>query len=79
MLSLRKYIVVKGNPILFPSELIHAEVAGKDNEVESAGFFVVVKEKGRKRVICIGESTSLSISSKPETDQQLIANYLGLE
>ena len=79
MLSLRKYIVVKGNPILFPSELIHAEVAGKQKEVDSAGFFVVVKEKGRKRVICIGESTSLSISSKPETDQQLIANYLGLD
>ena len=79
MLSLRKYIVVKGNPILFPSDLIHAEVAGKHNEVESAGFFVVVKEKGRRRVICIGESTSLSISSKPETDQKLIANYLGLD
>ncbi|WP_157262942.1 hypothetical protein [Pedobacter steynii] len=79
MMSLRKYIVVKGNPILFPADLIHAEVAGKQNEVDSAGFFVVVKEKGRKRVICIGESTSLSISSIPETDQRLIANYLGLD
>lgn len=78
-MSLRKYIIVKGSPILFPSDLIHAEVAGKDNEVESAGFFVIVKDKKGKRVVCIGESSSLSIASKPERDQQLIARYLGID
>ncbi|MBB2149045.1 hypothetical protein [Pedobacter gandavensis] len=76
---LRKYIVVKGSPILFPSDLIHAEVAGKDNEVESAGFFVIVKNKKGKRVVCIGESSSLDIASKPERDQKLISEYLGFE
>ncbi|WGQ11647.1 hypothetical protein QG516_08275 [Pedobacter gandavensis] len=79
MASLRKYIVVKGNPILFPSDLVHAEVAGQDNLVDSAGFFVIVKDKKGKRVVCIGESTSLSIASKPERDQKLIARYLGIE
>jgi len=79
MASLRKYIVVKGSPILFPSDLVHAEVAGQDNVVESAGFFVIVKDKKGKRVVCIGESTSLSIASKPEIDQKLIAQYLGID
>lgn len=79
MVPLRKYIVVNGSPILFPSDLIHAEVAGKLNEVESAGFFVIVKDKKGKRVVCIGESSSLSISSKPEIDQKLIAHYLGID
>ncbi|WP_316839991.1 hypothetical protein [Pedobacter gandavensis] len=77
-MSLRKYIVVKGRPILFPTDLIHAEVAGKQNEVESAGFFVIIKDKKGKRVVCIGESSSLSIASKPERDQKLIASYLGI-
>lgn len=78
-MSLRKYIVVKGSPILFPSDLIHAEVAGIHQEVESAGFFVILKDKKGKRVVCIGESSSLSIASKPEIDQKLIAQYLGID
>lgn len=79
MIKLKKYIVVNGNPILFPCDLVHADVAaGNIKRVDSAGFFLIRKTAEGLRVICSGESDSLSISSKPETDQKLIASYLGL-
>lgn len=66
-------------PILFPTDLIHANVVGPNHNIDSAGFFLIIKEKTGPRVLCMGESSSLSISSNPDIDQDLIANYLELE
>ena len=79
MLTLKKYIVINGSPVLFPCDLVHADVAGNHTEqVESAGFFLLLVTPEGARVICSGESDSLSVSSRPEIDQQLISIYLGL-
>lgn len=78
MIQLNKYIVIEGKPVLFPCELIHADIAGHNKaKVESAGFFLLRKAAGGTTVICSGESDSLSIASRPEIDQRLIAKYLG--
>lgn len=77
---IQKYLIVKGSPVLFSSDFLHADMVSAAGEVESAGFFLLRKNKADKSlsVICIGESSSLSISSRPDVDQLLIANYLGL-
>lgn len=79
MMNLKKYIVIDGSPILFPTDLIHADVAGKNHtRVQSAGFFLIWDSPKGLQVICSGESDSLAITSRPEIDQQLITKYLGL-
>ena len=79
-MAINKYIIINGSPVLFTPDLIHADMAGANKNVESAGFFLITKdtETDRLKVICLGESTSLDICSRPEVDQQLISNYLGL-
>lgn len=78
-MELKKYLVIDGNPVLFPCELIHADVAGANTQkVDSAGFFLIWKSHSGTRIICSGESDSLSIASRPEIDQQLISKYLCL-
>jgi len=73
----KKYIVIDGNPILFGSNLIHAEVAGeKRKSVESAGFVYLEYTEGNLEVICMGESTSLKVASRGEIDASLIYNLL---
>lgn len=79
MMNLKKYIVIDGSPVLFPIDLIHADVAGNNyNRVQSAGFFLIWKSPEGPQVICSGESDSLCVPSRPEIDQQLITKYLGL-
>ena len=62
MIMLKKYLITKGQPVLFPCELIHANMIGEKTEVESAGFFILTEdEKEHKRnVICLGESANQS-------------------
>lgn len=79
MMKFKKYIVIDGNPILFPNTLIHSDVAGSNHHrVESAGFFQIWNSPKGPIVICSGESDSLSVSSRPEIDQVLISKCLGL-
>ena len=79
MIHLKKYIVIDGNPILFPTDLIHSDVAScNSGRVESAGFFVIWHAAAGSTVICSGESDSLSVGSRPEIDQKLITAYLEL-
>lgn len=77
---IRKYLIVKGSPILFSLDFLHADMVSAAGEVESAGFFLLRKNKADKSlsVICIGESSSLSVPSRPDLDKQLIETYLGL-
>lgn len=80
IMTINKYIIINGSPILFAPDFIHKDIVGANGNVESAGFFLLRKDEAtaQLKVICIGESTSLSISSRPEIDQKLISNYLGL-
>lgn len=79
-MTINKYIIINGSPVLFAPDFIHADMVCANGNVESAGFFLIRKDEVSEslKVICIGESTSLSISSRPEIDQKLIASYLGL-
>ncbi|WP_316734420.1 hypothetical protein [Pedobacter aquatilis] len=74
---LKKYIVVSGHPVIFPNELIHADVASEyaDN-VDSAGFVVLECSCKGLEVTCLGESTSLNVSSNPKIDELLILKFL---
>lgn len=76
-----KYIILNGNPILFPNDIIHSEMVNQVIGVESAGFFFILYDQKiqTQKVICMGESTSLSICSRPETDQKIIASFLQLK
>jgi len=80
IMTINKYIIINGSPVLFAPDFIHKDMAGTNENVESAGFFLIRRDEATEQltVICIGESTSLSIRSRPEIDQQLISNYLGL-
>ncbi|MGJ1265549.1 helix-turn-helix transcriptional regulator [Sphingobacterium spiritivorum] len=79
-MKIKKYIIIGGNPVLFPLEFTHADMAYKGAQVESAGFFMILQNKeGEWKVKCLGESTSLGIKSHPERDEMLISTYLGLE
>lgn len=77
-MKIKKYIIIDGNPVLFPVEFNHASMAN-GTRVESAGFFMILQDKeGQLRVKCLGESTSLGLKSHPERDEMLITKYLGL-
>lgn len=80
-MKIKKYIIINGSPVLFPMEFIHADMVCSGAEVESAGFFVILNDTKRQqlKVKCMGESTSLSIKSRPEIDEILISKYLGLD
>ncbi|EFK59246.1 helix-turn-helix transcriptional regulator [Sphingobacterium spiritivorum] len=79
-MKIKKYIIIDGNPVLFPVEFQHASMANNGTRVESAGFFMILQDKeGQLRVKCLGESTSLRLKSHPERDEMLITKYLGLD
>jgi len=74
---IKKYIVVSGHPVLFANELLHADVAGVYKEqVESAGFVALELSCKGVEVTCMGESSSLNISSNPNIDELLILKFL---
>lgn len=79
-MAINKYIIINGKPVLFSPDIIHADMVCEKVKVDSAGFFLIWKNKGNQeiKVVCMGESTSLSVSSRPEMDQKLILDYLGL-
>lgn len=73
----KKYIIVGGQPVIFASNLIHADVANQYKEqVDSAGFLILEHHADRVTVTCMGESSSLNISSKPHLDELLIEKFL---
>ncbi|MBB6500988.1 hypothetical protein [Pedobacter cryoconitis] len=76
-----KYVIINGSPVLFPDDILHADMVNCSQEVESAGFFAIFldQEKKIQRLTCMGESTSLLVSSRPEIDQKIISSFLGLE
>ncbi|WP_316748772.1 hypothetical protein [Pedobacter gandavensis] len=78
---INKYVIVKGHPVLFSNELIHAEVVRNIEGLDGAGFFIIRKDHqvSKLNVVCLGESTSLCIKSRPEIDQVIIADFLNLE
>jgi hypothetical protein len=72
-----KYIVIGGVPVLFGSELIHSEILKDKREmVEAAGFVLLDLKSSGFKVICNGESDSLSIACRGETDVILIRKLL---
>ena len=78
-MKIKKYIIINENPVLFPIELMHADMAYPGAKIESAGFFIIFEKQDKQFGIkCMGESTSLAIKSHPQRDEFLIASYLGL-
>ena len=79
-MRINKYIIINGKPILFSHDIIHANMLSEQAKVDSAGFFLIRKDRKSQqvKVVCTGESTSLSVSSRPEMDEQIILDYLGL-
>lgn len=76
---IKKYIIINGSPIIFPNEVIHSSVVTGLEKVESAGFFFIKMEREETRkIICMGESTSLSIGSRPHIDQEILERFLQL-
>ncbi|MBB6130745.1 hypothetical protein HDF22_004890 [Mucilaginibacter lappiensis] len=57
---------------------MHSEMVSKTLKVDSAGFCFLIKNKrsGELKVICMGESTSLSVRSRPEIDQKIVSRFL---
>ena len=74
---IKKYIISNGLPVLFPAEITHADIANKIGIVESAGFFLIIYNKKKQpiNIVCMGESTSLLISSRPKIDAKIIKNF----
>jgi len=73
----KKYIIIAGSPVVFDSNLIHAEVAGENKKrVEAAGFVYLEYSSNKLEVICMGESSSLKIASRGEIDASLIQQLL---
>lgn len=79
-MKIKKYIIIEGQPVLFPVEFLHADMVDKGTTIDSAGTFILIRDDKDQniKVKCMGESTSLSVKSHPSTDEILIANYLGL-
>lgn len=78
MIKHKKYIIINGKPIVFDSDLLHADIVSENTRIDSAGFVTFWENIGGVKIICSGESTSLSISSRPGVDEILIAKYLNL-
>lgn len=78
MIQHKKYIIKNGKPIMFDSDLLHADIIFENTRIDSAGFVTIWEYEGSIKVFCSGESTSLSISCRPEIDELLIIQYLGL-
>lgn len=76
-MSFKKYIIVGGQPVIFPTDLIHADVAiCYKKRVDSAGFVILELTADGVMVTCLGESSSLNIASKPQVDELLIQKFL---
>jgi hypothetical protein len=75
----QKYIIVRGKPILFPTEILHADILGGLVKVDSAGFFAVLNQYGEPVIVCFGESVSLAVGSRPEIDAKIILEFLHLK
>ncbi len=74
----KKYVITSdGFPILFDEALIHKHVS-LNYTISSAGFFKtsIIQPENRIKVTCWGESSSLHIRSKPETDEKIIEALL---
>lgn len=70
-----KYIVIKNEwgeevPVIFPEALKHTDIKG-DNIVISAGFC----QLNDGDPCCFGESLSLSIKARPDTDAELMRDF----
>lgn len=73
----KKYLIIAGSPVVFDSNLIHADIAGDNKKyVEAAGFVYLEYLSNRLDVTCMGESSSLNIASRGEIDASLIAKLL---
>jgi hypothetical protein len=77
-MMIKKYVISNGFPVLFSTEFTHAHVADKIGTVESAGFFLIIYNKKKQpiNIICMGESTSLHINSRPQIDAKIIRDFL---
>lgn len=78
---IKKYVIIDGKPIIFPNEVIHSSVVPPVLVAESAGFFFILRgvSVDKPKVVCMGESTSLSISSRPQIDEKIIGQFLQLD
>lgn len=74
-----KYAVIDARVTLFDVYLNHATFFDQHKKISSAGLACIWKKGNKTQVICCDEGCSYSVLSKPETDQQLIATYLGIE
>lgn len=82
MFNKAKYIVIdtglNDEMIIFSFTLNHNDVARNfDGKVISAGFIQFSSENDEVVASCYGESVSLGIKSKPETDNIIAAQLLG--
>jgi len=75
-MSRLKYIILDDqteSPIIFPNWINHSDMVQGYQKVLSAGFLdVVAGAAGHLRIACYGESVSLKIKSRPETDSKII-------
>ena len=78
MIERKKYIIINGKPLVFDIDFRHADMITDNTKVCSAGFVTLWKRLDGIKIICNGESTSLSISSRPVLDEILIAKHLNL-
>jgi hypothetical protein len=77
---INKYVIIKGQPILFSDKIVHADVVKSVKDVESAGFIITNNiPRQDMKIISLGASTSLAINSHPETDENIIRKFLTME
>jgi len=74
-----KYIVLKARwgeiPVLFPDNMMHAEV-GVNHDIISGGFvWLKTTKEGRIEATAYGESASVGVSSRTK-DSDLITAFL---
>eukprot|EP01133_Synstelium_polycarpum_P016563 gene16563-19681_t len=63
---------------IFDVELSHSGMFDEDEVITSAGLVCIWKKGSVQQIICCDEGVCFSVLSKPEIDQQLIANFLFL-
>ena len=76
-----KYVIVKGEAIVFSECIIHKDMVGINEKAEGAGFVQFtpfINEWGEERVkaTCYGESVSLGVKSNEERDSLIITRQI---
>jgi hypothetical protein len=73
-----KYLISSKGAVIFPPTILHKDVAATLGSIESAGFCAVGfnEQKRRFEVTAYGDSSSLGMLAKPETDKFKLEEFL---